>query len=246
MNKKSLIIIGIILLAVIAGVFWYINSRQESKVKSQKLEMKNDVEMVECKEQYINKEQKEDNQEVVENKNNENSKEDKRLEAFNVEDIDTSNWKTYRNEEYGFEMKLPGDSKKWNMKVEHVDKLHSKFNSSKHYIIWFNYPLDQKMLQSENQPGMGYITSMDLWYIEVVDIENYQEDACEIKQIPKCRMGGILARNDKYVFTSGFPNLWTPCMPNDKEAKNQKEFCYVDQLVSSEYTKKYIDFKFIY
>jgi hypothetical protein len=129
--------------------------------------------------------------------------------------------------------------------IKRVDKAHSKFNSNKHYIIWFNYPLDQKILRSKNQPEMGYITSMSLWYIEVVDVENYQKDACELRQISKCRIGDIIAKNDEYVFISGFPNLSTPCALNNKEVKSQEEFCYVDSLISSKNMKKYIDFKFV-
>jgi hypothetical protein len=131
-------------------------------------------------------------------------------------------------------MKLPGDLKKWNVKVKHIDKEHSKFDSSKHYIIWFNYPLDQKILRSKGQPGMGYITDMDIWYIELVSVEDYKDNACEIKQTPKCRQGEILARNNRGVFISGFVSitgagyLCSECCENEeKNHKCQKEFCEV-------------------
>jgi hypothetical protein len=55
---RTLIIVGIVLLALIAGVFWYVNNSQRLsvvetrlKVESQKLEMKNDMEVLEEQEQ---------------------------------------------------------------------------------------------------------------------------------------------------------------------------------------------------
>ena len=88
MNKKqltiSVIIVVVILAAVGGGVFWYLKSEQGVSIK------------VPGSEQQSEQPQVGDNQlqgEVV---------------GSPAADVDTSDWQTYRNEEYGFEVRYPG------------------------------------------------------------------------------------------------------------------------------------------
>ena len=94
MNKKILIIIGIILLtAILAGGFylWSQNKTNLNQPNKQKV-------VVDGKQKQNQVNQQEQKKQQA--KNDSNSAE---------EQIDTSNWKTYRNEEYGFEVKYPED-----------------------------------------------------------------------------------------------------------------------------------------
>jgi len=103
MNKKTITILIIILVVAIAGGFWFVNNGQnrvytgqESKVQSQK----------QVEQQATNeKEQiaKQDNQIKEEDIEKQN------IEELKLEEIDTSDWKEYCNEEYGFCLKYPRD-----------------------------------------------------------------------------------------------------------------------------------------
>jgi hypothetical protein len=72
MNKKTIILILVLVIAVGAGVLWYADN-------------------------YVKK--------LVINNNGNGDK----TNGDKTEEIDTSGWQTYRNEEYGFEVKYPED-----------------------------------------------------------------------------------------------------------------------------------------
>ncbi len=100
MNKKIIITIGVILvLAIIAGGFLVLQ-----KTKKQ--------EVVKNKQQVIQKEiiVKNDNNQDRKQDNKQNNKQEdnqEKVEELDFEEIDTSNWKEYCNQEYGFCVKYP-------------------------------------------------------------------------------------------------------------------------------------------
>jgi len=91
MNKKTITsLIIILVIAVITEGLWYTKNQKNT---TKPVDIVKDVQK-EITEDDISKETG-----VQEEQKNEN------VEDLKVEDIDTSNWKTYRNEELGFEMK---------------------------------------------------------------------------------------------------------------------------------------------
>jgi len=93
MNKKTITIsIITLVIAVIVGGFWY-TKNQKNTIKP--IDVVKDVQEEIIKDGIIKEVG------IQEGQKNEN------IEELNVEDIDTSNWKIYRNEEFGFEVKYP-------------------------------------------------------------------------------------------------------------------------------------------
>lgn len=82
MNKKTLTIVGIILLVLIVGVFWYEKNQQKQS----------DKQIVQQDSQEIKKQKDDDTQ---------NKKE------LEFEEIDTSDWILYEDKAWGFSIKYP-------------------------------------------------------------------------------------------------------------------------------------------
>jgi len=95
MNKKTVTVLIIILaVLVIAGGFWCANN--QNNVIPEKSGIQN-----------------KQNSETISQNDQEN-----KAEELKVEEIDTSNWKEYCNEEYGFCLKYP---RKWKVTRRHID-----------------------------------------------------------------------------------------------------------------------------
>jgi len=205
MTKRNLTIGIIFLIAILVGGF-YLWSQKKTNL-NQTNKQKVAVDDKQEQKQQNQQERDKQNQQQTKNDNQEENNQEQKENNSNLteEKIDTSNWKTYRNEEFGFEMKLPGDLKKWKIYAEEL-KGDNKYKGTD-YTIWFEYPLDKKILSVDNDPSAGYITSMRIWYIEAVPVKNYVDNVCDVNPFPKCRQGEVLGKNSKYVFVSGFYNI---------------------------------------
>jgi hypothetical protein len=146
----------------------------------------------------------------------------------NQAQVDIASWKTYKNDEYGFEMNLPGNINKWHIEKKVFSKKDNIHNSET-VTLYFNYDLDQSIARAENDPSLGKINDMSLWYINIIPIRTWRPDACSTTKVEgPCRQGVVLGKNNKYVFESGYPNVEGTGSLCEKYADTQKEICSVD------------------
>ncbi len=161
----------------------------------------------------------------------------------NTKPIDTSDWQTYTNEEFGFAMKLPGDMKKYVYTIEKNNQ--KRIKGSPIATLDVRYMLDHKVLQSPQQPELGFIEDMTVWYIDIIPREEYMTDFCAVNHIPLCRQGDVLGQNDTYVFLAGFVNVEGVGYLCAQNIESQSHFCRVSDIFGREDIAQIIDFTMV-
>ncbi len=131
---------------------------------------------------------------------------EKLQEAQASDGVDGSSWKAYTVGDFKFQMNIPsgiGD----NLVIfeEKVKEEHSFYGSATESILWFSYPLDKAISRSDRDLSLGKIDRMEVWYIDVIPVSDWREGICDGK--PLCRQGRVIARDDSYVFESGFRSV---------------------------------------
>ncbi len=159
MNKRNLIIGIIILIALVGGVvLWQQkNSQQETKQQTNKEITKQTQEQKTTGKQETTKEQT----------NNQNKTIDGELKP--EEKIDTSDWNTYRNKEYGFEFKYPKD---WE-----VQKIPNKTHTFLLEITPVNYHKIEgaKFIVDVFNSKDSTVLELKKWFYNLIKSMNYKK-----------------------------------------------------------------------
>ncbi len=202
MTKKNLIIGIVVLIALIGGVvLWQQkNNQQDTKQQANREVVKQTQGQKTTKEQT-------DRQTIDD-------------ELKPEEKIDTSDWKTYRNEEFGFEVKYPRGWK--------VDKTHVNTDEG---IL---YPLDKVVLSSQQNNNIFGRFEIDK-YVDDVTFDNKFLFDCFFATDNECSK----------IKSVWLPDYWFAIVKNIQI--NQKQFIFNNNkdnmILSTVHNKKYFLFR---
>jgi len=199
---KTLIIAGIVLLALVAGGFWYISN--ESRKSTGQILNNNGQELA-----------RKNNEELIKVfKDDENISDSER--------IGTSNWKTYRNDHYGYQISYPTD---WSVYERNYNKDRLTFKRiilnflSKFMIINPNYPrptlktIEFYITKDCNLDELKEHNKMCPNYVKI-STHDMTSSSC-----------GVRVENGKLPITtlSAFNNIFTLKEGEDREALQYKK-----------------------
>ena len=195
---KTLITIAILTLITLAGVFWFTQNKEKKEIVS------TDKVVKEIKKET---QKEKENQEIPET-----SKEESQTSkiTYNPDgSIDTSDWKTYTNKEYGFSLKYPGE---WDVDssyiytgnskaISFINKNYKKSNDLEVFpeisIEYGNNRLDKEYAKFKNLQ-VFIDKNIDISYIKKVDFLDYE--AYYVKLIGNYNVLGIIFIHKEKVF----------------------------------------------
>lgn len=133
-------------------------------------------------------------------------------------------WKVYTVGNFKFQINFPVNiNSNLIISEEKVKQKDSFYGSSSESILRFTYPLDEAVSRSSEEPGLGKLNEMAVWYIDVVPVADWREGVCNGKYL--CRQGKVLARNSSFVFEAGFMNIEGAGELCANQEQVQKNFC---------------------
>ncbi len=205
--KKILLTIGILTLTALAGTLWYLqNNKNETTVPTVSVvineKTNNNAEKLQTKETSKQAEKKisDGNEKVL-------------TEKDANDEIDTSNWKEYCNEKYGFCVRYP---RKWTYE-EFFDRRGVLFSDNEMIDTnGYPFPIDTKIKVSVVYPPKDENTEISLdeaWLKEKQSLLDLKNSSQEVKEV------SIIEKDEKLVLSIEYDDNFAPANRAPLKAK---------------------------